>query len=85
MRTNPDACDINKKALSDLLIESAGSFPTSGVYSEAPLPDLVLEGFGPIPLPLAERDADALCKKPTKGDEGKGSTEVRCTTVVAEE
>ena len=66
-----NAHDI-KTALCNLLddFKSGGSFATSGVCSEAPLPDLSLQGFGPIPLPLAERDADAICKERTEGDKG---------------
>ncbi len=59
-----------KTALCNLLdgIESGSSFATSGVYSEAPLPDLHLRGFGTIPLPLTERDADAICNPRTQVD-----------------
>ena len=67
-----DVGDI-KEALQELLenIESAGSFATSGFYSEAPLPGLSLEGYGPIPVPLAERDVEAICKENIEGDVGK--------------
>ena len=44
-------------------IGSGGFFVSSGVYNEAPLPDLCLTSFGPIPLPLAKRDADALTRE----------------------
>lgn len=76
-RNTQNARDI-KKALHNLLenIESGGSFATSGVYSEAPLPDLVFEGFGSIPLPLVERDADALCKERTEDGKGRGLMKV---------
>ena len=43
-------------------IESGCSFATFGVYSEAPLPDLFLQGYGSIPLPLAERDIGNICE-----------------------
>ncbi len=67
-----------KTALCDLLdgIESGGSCATSGVFSQAPLPDLSLKGYGPIPLPLAQRDADAICKEQAGSDEGKGCMEL---------
>lgn len=52
-------------------LESGDAFATSGVHSKAPLPDLSLHGFGRIPLPLAERDADAICREPTDVDQGK--------------
>lgn len=54
-------------------IDSGCSFATFGSYSEAPLPDLVLKGYGPLPLPLAKRDMDAICKEQTGGDDGTGS------------
>ena len=38
---------------------------TLGVISEAPLPDLFWEEYGPIPLPLALRDIHAICKERT--------------------
>ncbi|KAM0799822.1 hypothetical protein BDR22DRAFT_933360 [Usnea florida] len=50
-------------------VERWGSFVSSGTYNEAPLPDLCLKDFGPIPLPLAKRDADALTRECTEGDE----------------
>lgn len=65
-------------------IKSGGSFATSGVYSEAPVPDLSLEGFGPIPLPLAERDAEAICKEQIEGDKGKRPLETWFAKLVAE-
>lgn len=57
-------------------IESGCSFATSGVFSEAPLPDLYLNGYGSIPLPLAHRDVNNICKERTKGDDGKGRVEL---------
>ena len=51
-------------------IDSGCSFATFGVFPEAPLPDLSLQGYGPIPLPLAQRDVDAICKERTEGDDG---------------
>ncbi|KAL9067182.1 MAG: hypothetical protein Q9161_007078 [Pseudevernia consocians] len=38
----------------------------------APLSDLFLQVYGPIPLPLAPRDAKAICKERTEGDGGEG-------------
>ena len=58
-------------------IGSGGFFVSSGVYNEAPLPDLCLEDFGPIPLPLGEDDAEALTRQCTKDDEGRRSLTVR--------
>jgi len=51
-----------KDDLYDLLVdcESSGAFATSGIYTEAPLPALLLSDFGSISLPLAERDAEAI-------------------------
>lgn len=74
MLETEDSCDI-RIALGNLLgdFESGGSFATSGVYSEAPLPDLSLQGYGGIPLPLAQRDAEAICKERTEGELGKDS------------
>ena len=76
-RDSKNAQDI-KSALCNLLegVESGGSFATFGVCPEAPLPDLSLHGFGPIPLPLAQRDADAICKEPTEDDKGSGYIEM---------
>ena len=51
-------------------IESGCSFATFGVYSEAPLPDLFLQGYGPIPLPLTYRDICNICRGRTEGDDG---------------
>ncbi|KAL9067195.1 MAG: hypothetical protein Q9161_007091 [Pseudevernia consocians] len=61
-----------KNALYNLLyeLESGGTFATSGVYAEAPLPGLSLTGFGEIPLPLAERDACAILKKQAAINQG---------------
>lgn len=56
-------------------VESEGSFTTSGVYAEAPVPDLFVQGFGPFSLPLAKRDADAICEARTELDEGRGLLE----------
>lgn len=72
MHENKNTPDI-KTAICNLLnhFESGGSFATSGVCPEAPLPDLSLEGYGPIPLPLAPRDADAICQERTEGEKGK--------------
>ena len=53
-------------------IESGCSFATVGVYSEAPLPDLFLQGYGPIPLPLTERDKCNICKERAEDDDGTG-------------
>ena len=50
-------------------IESGCSFATFGVFPEAPLPDLFLQGYGPIPLPLAERDIGNICKGRTEADD----------------
>ena len=57
-----------KTALSNCLdrLDSGGAFATTGVHTEAPLPDLSLPGFGPIPLPLAERDASAISEERTE-------------------
>lgn len=68
---NTQNAQDTKNALYDLLenIESGGAFATYGVFFEAPLPDLVLKGYGPIPL--AQRDADALCKERTEDNKGK--------------
>ena len=44
-------------------MNSGGTFATSGIYAEAPLPGLSLTGFGEIPLPLTERDTCAIIKK----------------------
>ena len=52
-------------------IESGSSFATSGVYSEAPFPGLYTRGYGAISLPLAEHDADAMCKNRTEVDGSK--------------
>ena len=62
-----------KNALYNLLyeLESGGTFATSGVYAEAPLPGLSLTGFGEIPLPLAERDACAILKKQAAINQGQ--------------
>ena len=57
-------------------IDSGCSFATSGVYPEAPLPDLSLKGYGPLPLPLAKRDVDTICKERTAGDNGTGSMQL---------
>ena len=64
--------DEIKSTLCELLdgIESGCSFATFGIFPEAPLPGLSLQGYGPIPLPLAERDVDAICKEQTEGDDG---------------
>ena len=64
--------DDVKLTIGELLdgIESGCSFATFGVFYEAPLPDLFLQGYGPIPLPLAERDVDAICRERTEGDDG---------------
>lgn len=61
-----------RNALDDLLynFESGGTFATAGTYPEAPLPGLSLRGFGPIPLPLTERDAYAIIKQ--RLEPGKG-------------
>ena len=58
-----------KTAIFNLLnyFKSGGSFTTWGVYSEAPLPDLSLEGYGAIPLPLTQRDVEAICRERTGG------------------
>lgn len=50
-------------------IESGCSFATFGVLSEAPLPDLNLRAYGPIPLPLALRDVYGICDNKKKGDD----------------
>ncbi len=78
MRDNEKARGI-KDALCNLLdgIEGGGSFATSGAFAGAPLPDLSLKGYGPIPLPLAQRDTDAICKEHAGGDEGKGCIELQ--------
>ena len=62
-----------KDSLDGLLwrMEGGGSFAASGAYSKAPLPDLFLQGFGPVPLPLAQRDAEAICKERTAEDTGE--------------
>ena len=72
-----DADDL-KNALCKSLdnVEGGGSFATSGFYSEAPLPGLSLEGYGSIPLPLAERDVEAICKERVEGDVGKECNEM---------
>ena len=66
-----------KNVLSELLddIESGGggSFVSYGACKQAPLPGLDLQGFGPIPLPLAKRDADFLTKYRTGVDKGRRS------------
>lgn len=71
MHERKKAHDV-KHAICRLLdnFESGGTFATSGVYSEAPLPDLSLQGYGGIPLPLAQRDAEAICKERTEGEHG---------------
>lgn len=58
-----------QSALCKLLdnIEGGGSIATSGVYSAAPLPGLFFQGYDPVPLPLAQCDADAICKDWEKG------------------
>lgn len=50
-------------------IESGCSFATSGVFAQAPLPDLHLDGYGPIPLPLAHRDVNNICREGREGDD----------------
>lgn len=59
------------KLLDDIESGGGGSFVSYGAFNEAPLPDLYLQGFGPIPLPLAKRDADALTKSRTGDDKGR--------------
>ena len=67
--------DKIKHTVCELLdgIDSGCSFATFGVYSEAPLPDLSLQGYGAIPLPLTKRDIDAICKEV---DNGTGSMDL---------
>ena len=63
--------DHVKGSLNTLLsdIEGAGSFATSHVYTETPLPGLFLKGIGLITLPLVERDAAAIyCSYGLAGD-----------------
>ena len=71
MHDTKPAPDI-KTALCNLLnrFESGGSFATGGLYSEAPLPDLFLEGYGSIPLPLVERDVEGICQERMEGENG---------------
>ena len=71
MHNTKTAPDI-KTALCNLLnrFEGGGSFATGGLYSEAPLPDLFLEGYGSIPLPLAERDVEGICRERREGEDG---------------
>ena len=64
-------------------IESGCSFATFGAFPEAPLPDLFLQGYGPIPLPLAERDIDNICKERKEGDDGKGGTQPKTAEGIA--
>ena len=68
--------DDIKHTICELLdgIKSGCSFATFGAFSEAPLPDLFLKGYGQIPLPLAERDVKNICKERKEGDGGKGWT-----------
>lgn len=86
-RNSQDAVGI-KEALCGLLdkIESGGSTVTAGVYPEAPLPDLFLRGYGPVPLPLTQRDAEGMCKERTEGDEGEESMEtgvaIKCSEIL---
>ena len=64
-------------------IDSGCSFATYGSYSEAPLPDLHLRGYGPLPLPLTKRDVDTICKERTEGDNGTGSMQLQTTEEMA--
>ena len=57
-------------------IDSGCSFATFGSYSEAPLPALFLRGHGALPLPLAKRDINTICKERTEGDNGAGSMQL---------
>ena len=59
--------------LDDIESGGGGSFVSHGAFNEAPLPDLCLQGFGPIPLPLAKRDADALTQHRIGNDKGRRS------------
>lgn len=64
-------------------IKSGCSFATSGVFFEAPLPDLCLDGYGPIPLPLAHRDFNNICKERREGDAGKERVKLYIWTIIA--
>ena len=64
-----DLCEL----LNDIESGGGGSFVSYGAFNQAPLPDLCLEGFGPIPLPLARRDADSLTRPRTAVDKGRKS------------
>lgn len=70
--------DDTKNALYNLLdkSESGGTFATSGVYAEAPLPGLSVNGFGEIPLPLIKRDACAIIEKQAAIEKGKSSLSI---------
>ena len=67
--TKSDLCEL----LNDIESGCGGSFVSYGACKQAPLPDLDLQGFGPIPLPLAKRDADSLTKSRTGVDRGRRS------------
>lgn len=83
-RHTDDASDIEIPLCKFLNgIESGGSFATTGVYSQAPLPDLFLQGYGPIPLPLAQRGFDEICEEQTEDHTGKRHVET--SDVMAEE
>ena len=57
-------------------IKTGWSFATFGVFLEAPLPDLYLNGYGSVPLPVAKRDIYTICKTETEGDDGKARVEL---------
>lgn len=68
--TNLDP-DHVKDSLNTLLsdIEGAGSFATSHICTEAPLPGLFMKGIGLITLPLVERHtASFYCSYDRAGD-----------------
>ena len=67
--TRNDLCEL----LDNIESGAGGSFVSYGVFNHAPLPDLDLQGFGPIPLPLARRDAHSLTKHRTWAERGRRS------------
>ena len=67
--TRDDLCEL----LDDIESGGGGSFVSYGACRQAPLPDLCLQGFGPIPLPLAKRDADSITKHQIGVDKGRRS------------
>ena len=79
--------DDIKHTICELLdgIKSGCSFATYGAFSEAPLPDLFLRGYGPIPLPMALRDTGNIIKEIEESRDGTGSMQLWTAESIAKD